>query len=132
MLANGRVCPPAHRYLYCLCLLAISPPLPRCPAVSQAFAALPADFLAYLLANPSTALTQVLLYHVLPTNLPAHKIVDNTNYATVEGENVTAHINGGHVFFNRAQVISADNFASNGVAHIIDSVLLPVNWTQWF
>lgn len=37
---------------------------------SQAFANLPADFLAYLLANPATALTQVLTYHVLPINLP--------------------------------------------------------------
>ena len=36
----------------------------------QAFANLPADFLAYLLANPATALTQVLTYHVLPINLP--------------------------------------------------------------
>ena len=104
----------------------------------QAFAALPADFLAYLLANPTTALAQVLTYHVLPFSLPANKIVDNTRYATVEGINVTAHINQGKVFFagddrhgdDYAQVISADNAASNGIAHIIDHVLLPVNWTQ--
>lgn len=83
----------------------------------------------------------------------ANKIVDNSQYATVEGLNVTAHIDQGKVFFNHAQVISANNFASNvrgaescrrvrtepaqllsvtlqGVAHIIDEVLLPVNWTQ--
>lgn len=42
---------------------------------SQAFANLPADFLAYLLANPATALTQVLTYHVLPINLPGESAV---------------------------------------------------------
>jgi transforming growth factor-beta-induced protein len=98
---------------------------------NNAFANLPADFLAYLLANPATALTQVLTYHVLPINLPANKIVDGERYATVEGNNVTAHLNQGKVYFDHAQVISANNFASNGVAHIIDAVLLPVNWTQW-
>jgi uncharacterized surface protein with fasciclin (FAS1) repeats len=111
----------AHMVLFCsrLCVL------------SQAFANLPADFLAYLLANPTTALTEVLTYHVLPINLPANKIVDGVKYATVEGLSVVAHINNGHVFFDHAQVISANNFASNGVAHIIDAVLLPVNYTSF-
>ena len=94
--------------------------------VLQAFANLPADFLAYLLANPKTALAEVLTYHVLPISLPAAKIVNDQQYATVEGQNVTAFIHGADVFFNTAKVISANNFASNGVAHIIDAVLLPV------
>jgi len=89
---------------------------------NDAFASLPADFLAYLLANPATALTEVLLYHVLPINLLANKIQDNDRYATLEGLNVTARIQQGSVYFNQARVISANNFASNGVAHIIDEV----------
>ena len=108
-----------------------------------------------MLDTPRCALR---LYPVVFLPTAANKIVDGERYATVEGNNVTAHLNQGKVFFDYAQVISANNFASNvsgmpceirrsvigftrrraasaaesqGVAHIIDAVLLPVNWTQW-
>ena len=51
------------------------------------------------------------LFVILPT--AANKIVDGERYATVEGNNVTAHLNQGKVYFDHAQVISANNFASN-------------------
>lgn len=92
---------------------------------NDAFANLPADFLAYLLQNPTTALAEVLTYHVLPFALPAANIRNDATYATVEGANVTATLVKGNVFFNNAKVVSANNMASNGIAHVIDAVLLP-------
>ena len=53
--------------------------------------------------------------HRSPT--AANKIVDGERYATVEGNNVTAHLNQGKVYFDHAQVISANNFASNVSLH---------------
>lgn len=99
----------------------------------DAFAALPDTFLQYLLNN-TKILDDVLTYHVLGSVVLAADIKDGEIIPTVEGKNVTAHILGNRVFINEAEVIAADNMASNGVAHIIDSVLLPrgsvPSWTK--
>ncbi|MFM7725576.1 MAG: fasciclin domain-containing protein, partial [Flavobacteriales bacterium] len=90
-----------------------------------AFAALPAGTIETLLADPTGALTQVLLYHgvagvALSTDLSNGMMVE-----TLQGQNVTVTINANGVFINDAQVIIADIMADNGVVHVIDAVLVP-------
>jgi len=95
---------------------------------NDAFAALPADFLAYLLkpANKA-ALVQVLTYHVVAGNVSSGQLFNNEQVPTVQGSNITVFKDQrGGIFLNfDARVIAPNNEASNGVAHIIDHVLLP-------
>jgi len=94
---------------------------------NQAFAQLPADFLNYLLkpANKA-ALIDILTYHVAPGNYSSGDLHDREDIMTAEGKNVTIFKDQrGQIFVNFARVIAPNNEASNGVAHIIDEVLLP-------
>ena len=89
---------------------------------NAAFAKVPAATLNALLADPAK-LRQVLLYHVVPgrvrsTDLTAGKVV------TAQGSAATINLTGG-VKINDASVIAANVEASNGVIHVIDSVILP-------
>lgn len=79
-----------------------------------------------LLANESL-LTSVLLYHVIPGTVKAGDIVAAKEvYAdTLNGSKLKATYNGSAVFINSSRVTSADIIASNGVVHVIDTVLLP-------
>jgi uncharacterized surface protein with fasciclin (FAS1) repeats len=91
----------------------------------NAFAALPAGTLDALLADPTGALAQVLLYHVVSGQALASSLNNGQTIATLQGQNVTVSITGGNVFINDAQVIMADIMADNGVVHVIDAVLTP-------
>ena len=88
-----------------------------------AFAKIPADKLNALLADKA-ALTKVLTYHVVPGRVVASD-VKTGQVKTVEGQtlNVTASSTG--VKVNNANVIKTDVMASNGVIHVIDTVVLP-------
>lgn len=79
-----------------------------------------------LLADTET-LTSILTYHVVPGEVPAADVVtlDGQEVETVNGETVTITIDGETVMVDDATVAQADVFASNGVIHVIDSVLLP-------
>ncbi len=72
-------------------------------------------------------LTAVLTYHVLPVAAPAEVVVtlDGQNVTTVNGADVAITIDGNTVMVNDATVVTADIEASNGVIHVIDTVLLP-------
>ena len=72
-------------------------------------------------------LTAVLTYHVLPVAAPAEVVVtlDGQSVATVNGAEVVISVAGGAVMVNEATVVAADIAASNGVIHVIDTVLLP-------
>ena len=72
-------------------------------------------------------LTAVLTYHVLPAAAPAEVVLtlDGQSVATVNGAEVQISIDGGAVMVNDATVVTADIEASNGVIHVIDTVLLP-------
>ena len=93
---------------------------------NEAFAALPAGALANLLKPENKAqLVNVLTYHVVAGAVRAEDLKDGEKVKTVEGEELTVRIDGKDVFINSAKVVRADVNASNGVVHIIDSVLLP-------
>lgn len=79
-----------------------------------------------LLADTET-LTSILTYHVVPGEVPAADVVtlDGQDVETVNGATVAISIDGETVMVNDATVAQADVFASNGVIHVIDSVLLP-------
>ena len=72
-------------------------------------------------------LTAVLTYHVLPVAAPAEVVVtlDGQSVATVGGAEVVISVADGVVMVNDATVVTADIAASNGVIHVIDTVLLP-------
>jgi transforming growth factor-beta-induced protein len=92
---------------------------------NDAFGRLPAQFLNYLLGN-ITALDQVLTYHVVSGNVSSSQLYDGEQVPTLQGSNITVHKDQrGAIFVDYAQVIAANNEASNGVAHIIDEVILP-------
>jgi len=90
-----------------------------------AFAALPAGTLDALLADPTGALAQVLLYHVVSGEALSSSLTNGQTITTLQGQDVTVTITGGNVFINDAQVIIADIMADNGVVHVIDAVLTP-------
>jgi uncharacterized surface protein with fasciclin (FAS1) repeats len=91
-----------------------------------AFAKLPAGTVEALLADRE-ALTAILTYHVVPGKVMAGDIVrmNGAKPATVNGAALDVVVRGGGVFVNGARVTGADVGASNGVIHVIDTVLLP-------
>ncbi|MFO7924079.1 MAG: fasciclin domain-containing protein [Bacteroidales bacterium] len=92
----------------------------------DAFAALPDGTLDDLLADPSGALTDILLYHVVGAKAFSSDLSDGQEIETVFGDNVTVTINNDGVFINDAKVTVADIEAENGVVHVIDAVLIPM------
>ncbi len=92
----------------------------------DAFAALPAGTVdSLLLPENRDQLTSILTYHVVPGTFPASSLVGQRGrLVTVQGQGL--HVDGTNgVRVNSANVITPDVFASNGVIHVIDSVLLP-------
>jgi uncharacterized surface protein with fasciclin (FAS1) repeats len=89
----------------------------------DAFAKIDPATLQSLLANPE-ALKQILLYHVVPGEYPAARVLTSTSLATVNGQSLTISASGG-VKVNDANVTATDITARNGVIHVIDTVLLP-------
>lgn len=79
-----------------------------------------------LLADTDT-LTAILTYHVVPGKVLAADVVglDGESVATVNGADVTVTVDGDSVLINEATVTATDVEASNGVIHVIDTVLLP-------
>ena len=90
----------------------------------DAFAKLPAGTVEGLLQD-IPQLTDILLYHVVSGKVMASDVVSLTSADTVLGKPITIKIEGDKVMINDAQVIITDIAASNGVIHVIDTVLLP-------
>jgi uncharacterized surface protein with fasciclin (FAS1) repeats len=91
-----------------------------------AFAKLPAGTVDALLKDKEQ-LTAILTYHVVPGKVMAGDIVkaNGAEPKTVNGMPLDIELKAGKVYVNGAQVTTADVQASNGVIHIIDTVLLP-------
>lgn len=88
-----------------------------------AFAKLPAGTLESLLANPEK-LKAILLYHVVPGRVLAADVVKLSSAKTAGGQSVAISTTGG-VKVDNANVVKTDIVTSNGVIHVIDSVILP-------
>jgi transforming growth factor-beta-induced protein len=93
----------------------------------EAFAALPEGTVeSLLLPENQQQLADILLYHVVSGEVLAADVVNLTEAETaLEGQSVAIRVEDGNVFINDAQVIITDIQTSNGVIHVIDSVLLP-------
>ena len=91
----------------------------------EAFAKLPEGTVESLLANPDK-LKKVLLYHVVSGIVMAADVVKLESAETLNGTKVAINAKDG-VKVNDANVIKTDIGASNGVVHVIDTVLIPEN-----
>jgi uncharacterized surface protein with fasciclin (FAS1) repeats len=88
----------------------------------EAFAKIPKDKLDALIKDKA-ALTKVLTYHVVPGKVMA-KDVKAGKVKTVQGQEVTLATAGG-VTIDGAKIVATDVAASNGVIHVIDTVIMP-------
>lgn len=92
----------------------------------DAFAKLPAGTLEDLLKPENKAkLAAILTYHVVPGTVMAADVVELKEAKTVNGKMVEVTTKDGTVMINDAKVTSTDIVASNGVIHVIDTVILP-------
>jgi uncharacterized surface protein with fasciclin (FAS1) repeats len=94
-------------------------------ADDAAFAKIPKADLDALLSD-KRALTEVLTYHVVSGKVMAADVVKLTQAKTVEGSPVKIQVVDGKVMINNANVSATDIAASNGVIHVIDTVIMPV------
>ena len=89
-----------------------------------AFAKIPAADLNALVADKA-ALTKVLTYHVVAGKVMAADVVKLTSAKTVQGQDLAIEVKDGKVFVDGAEVIATDIVTSNGVIHVLDSVVMP-------
>lgn len=90
----------------------------------EAFAALPEGTLEALLADPHQ-LAEVLKYHVVAGSVPAATAVTLDSAPTLQGSSFDITVEGDTVMVDGATVIQTDIMATNGIIHVIDSVILP-------
>jgi len=94
--------------------------------VDDAFAALPAGTVESLILPENKAkLVGILTYHVVAGKVMSGDLSDGMVAATVNGGNITIHIQDGKVLINDAEVVIADVETDNGVIHVINKVILP-------
>jgi len=91
-----------------------------------AFAKLPADTLQSLLKPENKAqLVAILTYHVVPGKMVAADVVKQEALKTVNGKMLAVSAKPNDVMVGNANIVATDIAASNGVIHVIDSVVLP-------
>ncbi|MCA9128225.1 MAG: fasciclin domain-containing protein, partial [Planctomycetales bacterium] len=92
----------------------------------EAFAKIPKETLANLLKPENKAMLQgILTYHVVPGAVKAADVVKLNSATTVQGQSVDIVAKDGAVKVDGANVVKADIVTSNGVIHVIDSVIMP-------
>ena len=92
----------------------------------EAFAKLPEGTVETLLKPENRdQLVAILTYHVVPGKVMASDVVKLSEATTVNGSNVDIAVVEEQVRINEATVVAADVAASNGVIHVIDTVILP-------
>ena len=92
----------------------------------EAFAKLPAGTVETLLKPENKGkLVAILTYHVVAGDVKAAQVVKMNSARTVQGESVQIATAGGKVTVDKANVVQTDIAASNGVIHVIDTVLMP-------
>jgi uncharacterized surface protein with fasciclin (FAS1) repeats len=92
----------------------------------EAFAKLPVGTVEDLLKPENIdRLRSILTYHVVPGAVTAEQVASMTQASTVNGQSIAISVNGDEVSVQGAKVLVPDVMASNGVIHIIDTVILP-------
>ncbi|MCA8965255.1 MAG: fasciclin domain-containing protein [Planctomycetes bacterium] len=92
----------------------------------EAFAKLGKETITELLKPENKSkLVSILTYHVAGANLPAAKVLGMKSIETLQGQSVDVVVDGGKVTVAGATVLKTDIIGSNGVIHVIDSVILP-------
>ncbi len=92
----------------------------------EAFAKLPDGTVEDLLKPENKdRLTAILTYHVVPGNVMASDVMGLKAAKTVQGQDVKISVDQGSVMVDNAKVIQTDITATNGVIHVIDSVIIP-------
>lgn len=90
----------------------------------EAFAKLPEGTVEALLKDKAK-LTAILTYHVVAGEYPAAKVVESKHLKTVQGSPIHVKVSDQGVMINNAKVVKTDIAASNGIIHVIDTVILP-------
>jgi len=90
----------------------------------EAFAAIPEDDLAAILADNET-LTAILTYHVVEGAVTSEQVVELDSATTLQGSDVTITVSDAGVQVDQASVVNVDIEASNGIIHVIDAVITP-------
>lgn len=98
-------------------------PLTVFAPTDAAFAKIPKNQLDAILADKAT-LTKILTYHVVPGRVIAADVKPGP-VKTAQGSNLTVSVADGGVMVDKAKVVKTDIAASNGVIHVIDSVIVP-------
>ena len=96
----------------------------------SAFAKLPADTVKALLSDPAKKadLVNILTYHVVAGSVDASQVVKLTSARTVQGQDIKISVKNGEVFLNdNVKVVTTDIKATNGIIHVIDTVLMPTS-----
>lgn len=92
----------------------------------EAFGKLPAGTVDDLLKPENKdQLVSILTYHVVPGKITAEEVVKLTSASTVQGQSATIQVEGDVVMIDGAKVVKTDIETSNGIIHVIDSVILP-------
>ena len=92
----------------------------------EAFAKLPAGTVENLLKPENKEkLKAILTYHVVAGKVTAAQVTKLKSAKTVQGSDVKIAVTGGIVTVNGAKIVKADVMASNGVIHVIDTVIMP-------
>jgi uncharacterized surface protein with fasciclin (FAS1) repeats len=74
---------------------------------------------------PLDALTDILLYHLASGRRDAASVVGSTQIRMLNGDFTTISVTSDGAFINNAKIIGVNNFTSNGIIHVIDTVLIP-------
>ena len=92
----------------------------------EAFAKLPVGTIETLLKPENkTKLQRILTYHVVAGRVMASDVMKMRSATAVSGDTITVATRDGGVTVDKAHVVKTDITASNGVIHVIDSVILP-------
>lgn len=92
----------------------------------EAFAKLPEGTVEKLLASPDQ-LREILLYHVVPGKVTASQVVNLSSATTAQGSDIDIKVADGSVMIDNATVTATDIETSNGIIHVIDTVILPAS-----
>lgn len=94
--------------------------------IDEAFEALDPTLLSDLLADPTGDLRDILLFHVLGTNVLSTSITDGMVSPTLLGsDDVTFTLVDQSIFIQESRIIATDAEVDNGIAHAIDAVMIP-------